>query len=162
MTSLYPNAFYRVSVKALIKNSDGKVLVLKENQDTWSLPGGGLDHGEEPVAGLKRELKEELCIEIDGITPFCVKTFHPESKQTWLMWVVFLVRANATEFILGGGVTAARFIDSAELQDSTDIFEKLVYEVSNLNLELEALQGVRSISPTHPKNSLPKASAGSP
>lgn len=43
---MYPNAFYRVSVKALIKDDSGNILVVKENQDTWSLPGGGLDHGE--------------------------------------------------------------------------------------------------------------------
>ncbi len=60
---MYPNTFYRVSVKALIRNKDGKVLVLKENQDTWSLPGGGLDHGEDPKSGILRELKEELGIE---------------------------------------------------------------------------------------------------
>ena len=45
---MYPNTFYRVSVKALIKNEQDQVLVIKENQDTWSLPGGGLDHGEDP------------------------------------------------------------------------------------------------------------------
>jgi len=57
MTGPYPHTFYRVSVKALIKNAEGKVLVLKENQDTWSLPGGVLDHDGEPITGLKRELK---------------------------------------------------------------------------------------------------------
>lgn len=131
-TSLYPNTFYRVSVKALIKNSDGKILVLKENQDTWSLPGGGLDHGEGPIAGLKRELKEELGIEPTGeVRPLCVKTFHLVSKQVWLMWTVFLVEANTQEFTLGDGVTAAQFIDPAGLKDSTDVFEKLVYEVAH-------------------------------
>lgn len=129
---IIPNTFYRVSVKALIKNSDGEILVLKENQDTWSLPGGGLDHGEDPIAGLKRELKEELGIEPTGnVKSLCVKTFHLESKQAWLMWVVFVVKTSTQEFTLGDGVTAAQFIDPAELKDSTDIFEKLVYEVSN-------------------------------
>ncbi|RYH58779.1 MAG: NUDIX hydrolase, partial [Alcaligenaceae bacterium] len=57
---MYPNAFYRVSVKALIRDDAGNVLVVKENQDTWSLPGGGIDHGEVPEVALLRELKEEL------------------------------------------------------------------------------------------------------
>lgn len=129
---MYPNTFYRVSVKALIKNDRGEILVLKENQDTWSLPGGGLDHGEDPIVGLKREVEEELDIkEIDSIAPLCVKTFYLEPKQAWLMWVVFAVKSSRQEFTLGHGVTDARFIDSAELKDSTDVFERLVYEVAN-------------------------------
>jgi hypothetical protein len=35
MSGLYPNTYYRVSVKALIKDSDGKLLLLKENAGTW-------------------------------------------------------------------------------------------------------------------------------
>jgi len=132
MTGPYPNTFYRVSVKGLIKNADGQILVLKENQDTWSLPGGGLDHGEDPIAGLKRELKEELGIElVSGITPLCVKTFHLVSKQAWLMWVVFLVKTEVAEFTFGDGVTAAQYINPAQLANSTDIFEKLVYETAH-------------------------------
>lgn|GEM_PF-2899482 len=35
---MYPNTFYRVSVKAVIRDANDRVLVVKENQDTWSLP----------------------------------------------------------------------------------------------------------------------------
>lgn len=130
--SAFPNTFYRVSVKALIRDISGKVLVLKEYQNTWSLPGGGLDHGEDPIVGLKREIKEELGIEVTAkVAPLCVKVFYLESKQTWLMWVVFLAEADPQDFVLGDGVTAAEFIDPAELKHSTDIFEKLAYEVAN-------------------------------
>lgn len=127
---MYPNTFYRVSVKALIKNSQNQVLVLKENQDTWSLPGGGLDHGEDPKAGILRELKEELGIEnpfIKGIGS--VKTFHLEPKSAWLLWIVFDVEVDTEEFIFGEGVTDARYIDVSELERSEDIFEKIVYAI---------------------------------
>lgn len=107
-------------------------MVLKENQDTWSLPGGGLDHGEDPIAGLERELKEELDIEQVASTELlCAKTFHLESRQAWLMWIVFMVSAPIKKITPGDGVTAAQFIDPAALKDSTDIFEKLVYEVAH-------------------------------
>jgi ADP-ribose pyrophosphatase YjhB (NUDIX family) len=129
---MFPKTFYRVSVKALIKNSEGKILVLKENQDTWSLPGGGLDHGEDPIVGLRRELKEELNIQaISSITLLCIKTFYLKSKQTWLMWIVFDVALSSHDFTLGNGVTEAKFTHTDELKDSTDIFEKLVHEVAN-------------------------------
>ena len=39
---MYPSTIYRVVAKALITNENGQVLVVKEKQDFWSLPGGGL------------------------------------------------------------------------------------------------------------------------
>lgn len=130
--SKYPNTFYRVSVKALIRNELGEVLVLKENQNTYSLPGGGLDHGEEPLAGLQREVAEELGIAITSAKPHSTKTFYLQSKQAWLMWSVFIAEIDSHNFALGQGVTEAKFIDSNCLKDSEDIFEQLVYMVANL------------------------------
>lgn len=54
---------YRVSVKAIIRDDQDRVFVAKEYEHDWSLPGGGVDHGEEPLDALRRELKEELCID---------------------------------------------------------------------------------------------------
>ena len=43
----YPSAFYRVSLKAVIRNGAGEVLCVTESErNMWELPGGGLDHGE--------------------------------------------------------------------------------------------------------------------
>ena len=128
---MYPNTFYRVSVKALARDADGRVLVIKENQDTWSLPGGGLDHGEDPVNGVLRELHKELGItqaKVNGIV--CTKTFYLEHKQAWLLWVVYGVEISDTGFAYGEGVTEAAFLDIEVLADSDDIFEKMVYKVS--------------------------------
>lgn len=129
---MYPNTFYRVSVKALITNSQGHVLVLKENQDTWSLPGGGLNHGEDPRAGIARELQEELGINspaVEGIVS--IQTLYLETKQAWLLWVVYGVRVEDYDFTLGNGVTEARFIVPGVLKTSQDIFEQAVYRVSS-------------------------------
>lgn len=127
---MYPNTFYRVSVKALIKDSQGRVLVVKENQDTWSLPGGGLDHGENPEEGIVRELREELGIERPLIKNVrTIKTFYLEQKSAWLLWLVYDVEIDATEFELGEGVTDARYTDVSELDRSEDVFEKMVYSV---------------------------------
>lgn len=128
---MYPNTFYRVSIKALIKDKDGHILVVKENQDTWSLPGGGLDHGENPTDGVRREIQEELGvtdIQVNGVA--CTKTFYLDHKQAWLLWVVYDVTLHDTTFTHGKGVDAIAFINRQELAGSDDIFEKLVYEVS--------------------------------
>jgi len=63
------NSLYRVAVKAVIIR-DHKILLVKERDDEWwSLPGGGIDHGETPAEALIRELAEEL-----GLAPADIKT----------------------------------------------------------------------------------------
>lgn len=87
MNGPYPNTFYRVAVKALIRNGDGTILLVKENSDKWDLPGGGIDHGESPEDAIRRELHEELGI-TDGVrigNVVTLQSFWVESKQAWLM-----------------------------------------------------------------------------
>lgn len=129
---MYPNTFYRVSVKALIKDEQGRVLVVKEKQDAWDLPGGGLDHGENIIDGMKREIIEELGIAdmVIGDLLF-VKTAYVEHKQNWMIWIVYGVELSSANFQLGDGVSEALFIDPESLSGSQNIFEKMVYEVTN-------------------------------
>ena len=56
----YPNAFYRVTLKAIIEDADGRILMVKEKSDFWDLPGGGWDHSENLEAAFARELTEEI------------------------------------------------------------------------------------------------------
>src|SRR5581483_7194313 len=57
------DALYRVSAKAIILR-DNKILLTQETKRWWSLPGGGIDHGETATSTLKRELAEEI-----GVSP---------------------------------------------------------------------------------------------
>ncbi len=54
-----PNAYYRVSVKARIRQND-KIILVKEDGKKWDLPGGGVEHNESMMDALHRELKEEI------------------------------------------------------------------------------------------------------
>ncbi len=50
---------------ALFTDSTGQVLLVKPNyRDHWSLPGGILEHGEPPHEGCRREVKEELGLDV--------------------------------------------------------------------------------------------------
>lgn len=54
----------RVAVYGLCRDRAGRVLLARAAPyltvaGRWFLPGGGLDHGEEPTAGLVREFDEE-------------------------------------------------------------------------------------------------------
>jgi ADP-ribose pyrophosphatase len=53
------------SVAALPVTQDGKVLLVRQyrypvDESLWELPAGRLDEGEEPEAGIQRELREEI------------------------------------------------------------------------------------------------------
>ncbi len=59
----------RVRVAALLKNSAGEILLVKQRKnkkDYWLLPGGGIEFGESAVDALVRELKEEINVEIEN------------------------------------------------------------------------------------------------
>jgi 8-oxo-dGTP diphosphatase len=50
---------------ALFTNPVGHVLLVKPNyRDLWSLPGGMLDEGEPPHEGCRREVEEEIGLQI--------------------------------------------------------------------------------------------------
>lgn len=54
----------RISAYALCLDEAGRMLLcrtgpLEDDAASWTLPGGGLEFGEDPVAGCLRELKEE-------------------------------------------------------------------------------------------------------
>src|SRR3989344_959473 len=72
----------KVTVTAIIIK-DNKLLLLKRNKDPfkgkWDLPGGFLNQNEQPSDGLKRELKEELNIEVTSLN--FINTFP--RNYTW-------------------------------------------------------------------------------
>lgn len=65
------NAFFEITVKAVIVNKEGKVLVLKRAENNYrapgkfDLPGGGLNEGESFEEALLREIKEETRLEVE-------------------------------------------------------------------------------------------------
>src|SRR6185312_9894573 len=59
---------YRVSVKGIAIDETGRFLLAKEDNGKWELLGGGLDHNEDPITALKREIKEETGLEINEVS----------------------------------------------------------------------------------------------
>jgi ADP-ribose pyrophosphatase YjhB (NUDIX family) len=58
-------------VSVIVTNLGGDVLLLKHSYGpaVWSLPGGGLGRGEEPLAAARREVREELGVDLARLEP---------------------------------------------------------------------------------------------
>lgn len=97
-SSHFPDCFYRVSIKGLFVQND-KILLVKEPLELsgqWELPGGGLDFGEEPRAGLQREIEEEMGLEVVSVSkqPIYSWTSRFENRRgmEWYYSVVIAYR----------------------------------------------------------------------
>lgn len=128
MSGQFPSTFYRVSVKGLVLNEAGDPLVIKEQQDEWSLPGGGLDHGEKPKDALEREFREELGVKAKVGELATVRAFMHPNGQVWLMWLVYNVSLPGGEFTLGEDVDKAEYVRTNQL-NTDNAFEAMVKDV---------------------------------
>jgi len=70
---------FMVTVGAIVVDDDGRVLLLQHEFRTgsgWGIPGGFMERGEQPLAALRRELREEIGLELDAAELVCVRTLH--------------------------------------------------------------------------------------
>lgn len=70
-------ASFTVSAAAIITNSDKEVLLLDHvirPNSGWGLPGGFLEQGEQPEAGIRREITEETGLELFDLKLLRVRT----------------------------------------------------------------------------------------
>ncbi|HSQ22997.1 MAG TPA: NUDIX domain-containing protein [Pyrinomonadaceae bacterium] len=61
---------FTVTTAVAIFHDDGKVLLLEHvfrPDSGWGLPGGFLSNGEHPEEGLRREIREEIGIELEDV-----------------------------------------------------------------------------------------------
>ncbi|MBI1926502.1 NUDIX domain-containing protein [Candidatus Poribacteria bacterium] len=55
-----------VAVMGLVRNSEGKLLLVRTPRRGWEPPGGQVENGEDLLAALKREIWEESGIVVKG------------------------------------------------------------------------------------------------
>ncbi|QNI02185.1 NUDIX domain-containing protein [Halomonas sp. SH5A2] len=75
----------RHAARAIVTRQDKILLLYTERYDDFSFPGGGIDPGESPEAGLHRELYEETgAADIDIMAHFgYVTEYTPTWKPQW-------------------------------------------------------------------------------
>jgi ADP-ribose pyrophosphatase YjhB (NUDIX family) len=126
---------FRVSIKALIKRDDGKILAVKETgRDWWDLPGGGMDHEEDIKTALARELHEEVNLTGD-FTYRVIAVEDPKQLDhaaIWQLRLVFEVIPTNMTFTAGEDGDEVEFIDPESLKSSNKYAEQKVYEYAQI------------------------------
>ena len=126
----------QVAVKAVIRNSAGKYLIVRE-KGRWQAVGGRLDKGERLDDGLRRETEEET-----GITDLEIgKVVHvdewfakPEGELKHIVALFFLCKTGSNEVRLSDEHDAFAWITADELDSYGDTIENEIrIAISNAN-----------------------------
>ena len=111
-----PECFYRVSAKALILDDKRRFLLVQEDNGMGELPGGGLDFGEDPSACIRREIKEEMGLEVTYIKnrPSYFTTSIHTSKEWYAANIIYEVNVENLNFTSSEECRAIRFFTLEE------------------------------------------------
>src|SRR2546429_6706283 len=86
---------FTVTTAAFIFDDEGRILLLEHvfrPDSGWGIPGGFLGRNEQPEEGLRRELREEIGIEVEDVSFLFVRTL----KRTGQVEIYFRARAIGT------------------------------------------------------------------
>jgi 8-oxo-dGTP diphosphatase len=84
---------FTVTAAGIICNEQGQVLLLKHrfrSGSGWGIPGGFLEPGEDADEALRREMREEIGLELEAVRIFRARTFRRQVQ----IEIVFLARAT--------------------------------------------------------------------
>ncbi|HEX8096509.1 MAG TPA: NUDIX domain-containing protein [Pyrinomonadaceae bacterium] len=89
-------ARFTVTAGAVVTDERGRVLLLKHffrAGSGWGIPGGFLEKGEQPEQALRRELREEVGMELESAEVAFLRTLRRPSQVE----IVFRCRARGRE-----------------------------------------------------------------
>ncbi len=83
LTTRVTQTRFTVTAAAIVVDDEGKVLLLKHRFRPgvgWGVPGGFLKPDEQPEEGIRRELREEVGLDVKDLSLFTTHTFE-QAKQ---------------------------------------------------------------------------------
>ncbi|HVX48481.1 MAG TPA: NUDIX hydrolase [Candidatus Saccharimonadales bacterium] len=128
---------FRLSIKAIAIDETGRFLLAKEENGMWELLGGGLDHGEDPVECLKREIKEETGLEVIEVsaTPKYFVTAPKVGREGFVANVIYEVKLKDLDFKPSDECVELRFFNKGEAAKE-NLFPQVTEFIKVYNAEL--------------------------
>ena len=114
-------ASFYLAADAVIERN-GKYLMIQEGKEyvkgTWNVPGGGVEHGENPVEAVKREVYEETGLEIEEVNGL-IGVFNSRSAEDGHLVTVFScsVESGNPEPEFDDEILDAEFLTREEIQE---------------------------------------------
>lgn len=131
----------RIAVSGYILNKRGEILLLRRAAHdsmpgAWEVPGGGLEFGEKPEDGVKREVKEESGLEVTVIKPLGITHSLSLKKgiQKDILRIGFLCQALDTEKItLSPDHDAYQWINPDKIEKLKNASKSLIELIKTLD-----------------------------
>ncbi len=107
---------YRVAVAAIILDDEKRILLCEHTYRKfypWGLPGGGLEYGESPECGIRREVWEETGYEVDVqrlLSAESSKEFHHVS-------LIYLCKIAGGSFVPNLEISQIKFFAMNDLPE---------------------------------------------
>ena len=125
--TLVKQVFPEPTVGALIVNNEGKILLVKSHKwfDKYTLPGGHIEVGESMIDAVRREVKEEVGLDVEVVEMLLIQeaVFAPEFyKKKHFVFIDFYCKSKDQQVKL----------DQDEIQDFVWVFPGAAY---NLKLD---------------------------
>lgn len=123
---------FTASAAAIVINDRNEVLLLDHVLRpfaTWGLPGGFIARGEQPEVALKREIREEVGIEVTDISLYRVRN-HDRHIE-----ILFTARSNETPQIKSREIINAGWFSADNLPERVSPGQKhMIGEILTPNL----------------------------
>lgn len=131
--------YYRVSIKGIVIDEEGRILLSREDNDKWEMLGGGLDHNEDPIDCLRREVFEEAGLEITSVSevPKYFLTAPRHGFDTFLANIIYEITLKDLNFTPSEECQELRFFSLDEMK-KVDLFPNVQKLVEILELSAKS------------------------
>ena len=112
---------HRIAVNAFLLYKDKFLLLKRANKPLlWGPPGGKLQIDEDPIVGLRREVREETNLQVNVFQP--VTTWFGSFDDISLLSIDYLCTSEKNTVILSSEHTDYRWLSFNDLNKDTDIY----------------------------------------
>lgn len=110
---------FRLVLRALLRDAEGKILLMRRSArglsqpGLWELPGGKPDSGEDIDTALRREMKEETGFDVE--LREVIGHAQWETASARLAYLIFSVRAAGGRFQLSDEHDASAWVEDSKV-----------------------------------------------